>query len=67
MAYGSYKPQKHYEFNAYAILIDDLSKASTEQVLLGLRSRGTLLDALDYWAELATVRGRETTDRKSVV
>lgn len=59
MAYGSYKLQKHYEFNAYAILIDDLSKASTEQVLLGLRSRGTLLDALDYWAELATVRGRD--------
>lgn len=59
MAYGSYQPVRQHEFNAYTILIDDRSQASTEQALLGLRSKGTLLDRIDYWTELATVRGQD--------
>lgn len=59
MAYGSYQPNTRHEFNAYTILIDERAKSADEQVLLGLRSRGTLANALDYWAELATVRGQD--------
>lgn len=58
MAYGTYKPFKDHEFNAYTILVDDRD-ASDAQLHFGLRSRGHFLDTLAYWVDLGAVHGED--------
>lgn len=61
--YGSYRLHDDHRMSAYTLMRDDRSNGSENPLFHGLRADGTVADTLDYWLELAHVRGRDGSDR----
>jgi alginate production protein len=60
LLYGSYHLSKDITLAAYSLIRDDRSPERERPIFFGLHSSGELIiDDLDYWLELAHVRGRE--------
>jgi alginate production protein len=56
---GAYAPSETVTLGAYGIVSDHRGAARDRPVFLGLTSRGTIGERLDYWLDAAHVRGRE--------
>lgn len=61
--YGSYRLDDDHRVNAYIMRRDDRSNGSEHPIFYGLSADGTVADTVDYWLELAQVRGRDGSDR----
>jgi alginate production protein len=57
--YGKYDLTKDIMLAAYSLLRDDRSPDRERPIFFGLHSSGEIVDDLDYWLELAHVRGRD--------
>jgi alginate production protein len=58
LLYGTYDLSKDIMVAAYSLLRDDRSPDRERPIFFGLHSSGEIVDDLDYWLELAHVRGR---------
>lgn len=63
LLYGRYAVSKGVGIAAYGFVRDDRSAERDSPIFFGLHSRGEIVRALDYWLELAHVRGREGSRR----
>lgn len=62
--YGRYAPNKDTEIAAYGFVRDGRSiKRKENPIFYGLSLRGEVFDDLDYWLELAHVRGRSGSNK----
>jgi alginate production protein len=61
--YSTYRPTTDHRLSAYALVRDNISDDSDNPIFYGLSAGGVAADALDYWLELAHVRGRDGPDR----
>jgi alginate production protein len=61
--YGSYRLNEGHRINAYTLRRDDLSNGSENPIFYGLSADDTVADTMDYWLELASVRGRDGSER----
>jgi alginate production protein len=59
LLYGRYRLGDEVVLAGYAFLRDDRSPERERPIFFGLHSSGDLSDKLEYWLELAHVRGRE--------
>lgn len=57
--YGSYQVAEEHLVGAYALVRDDYSEDSDNPRFFGLQASGTVTDVLDYWLEMAQMRGRD--------
>lgn len=57
--YGKYALAKKAVIAAYTFVRDDRSPKRERPVFFGLHLKGEIVDDLDYWVELAHVRGRD--------
>jgi alginate production protein len=56
---GRYKIDKDLELGGYVLVRDDRSSRRERPIFLGVRARGEAFHDLEYWADLAHVRGRD--------
>jgi len=59
IAYGNYALGEEVEIAAYIFARHDQSEGRESPIFFGLHSSGEILADLDYWLELAHVRGRD--------
>jgi alginate production protein len=59
LLYGRYRLVEEVALAAYTFLRDDRSPERERPIFFGLHSSGDLSDNLEYWLELAHVRGRD--------
>jgi alginate production protein len=59
LLYGRYRLGEEVALAAYVFLRDDRSPERERPIFFGLHSSGDLSDNLEYWLELAHVRGRD--------
>lgn len=58
MLYGSYVPCKNTVIAAYSFVRDDRASTKESPIFYGVHLSGEVIDNLEYWLELAHVRGR---------
>jgi len=63
LGYLSYQVDPRHTLSAYVLARDDRSAANDSPVFTGVRVRGKPGRRLEYWAELAQVRGRDGARR----
>jgi alginate production protein len=56
-----YRGIEDVKLGVHAVLRDDRERVEGRPILIGLQSQGNPSDSLNYWVELATVRGRDET------
>ena len=61
--YSAYRPTADHRLSAYALGRDNISDDRDNPIFYGLRAGGWVTTALDYWLELAHVRGRDGSNR----
>ena len=61
--YSTYRPTANHRVGAYALVRDNISDDSEHPIFYGLSADGAVADTLDYWLELAHVRGRDGSNR----
>jgi alginate production protein len=59
MLVGAYAPNDQVTLGAYGIVRDDRGRGGDPVYFYGLSSKGTIGDRLDFWLDVAQVRGRE--------
>lgn len=64
MAYGEYRGLEDIKLAAYAIKRDDRTGLEGKPRLMGLRAYGMPTDRLNFWTELAIVRGEDEAKRR---
>ena len=57
--YGLHSPTDAMAIGAFAVVGDDRSAADSRAALMGVTSRGDILDRLSYWADAALLRGEK--------
>lgn len=63
VSYATYRPTANHRVGAYALARENISDDSENPIFYGLSADGAVADTLDYWLELAHVRGRDGSDR----
>jgi alginate production protein len=63
LLYVRYKPRKKWRMVAYSLFRDDRSKEQESPFFLGIHSHGEVIENLDYWLELAHVRGQNGSQK----
>lgn len=61
--FGNYELSEDHRVGAHALIRDDRSDGSENPIFYTLSAFGTVSSTLDYWLELAHVRGRDGSDR----
>jgi alginate production protein len=59
LLYATYTRRRRLKIAVYALARDDQSSRQNDPIFLGLHSSGQIVNDLDYWVDVAHVRGRD--------